>query len=47
MFGGDPEKNFGKKDRLVDRDLVMPVTIESKDKSPLVSVKFNICLEAA
>jgi catechol 1,2-dioxygenase len=47
MFGGDPEKNFGKKDRLVDRDLVMPVTIESRDKSPLVSVKFNICLEAA
>jgi protocatechuate 3,4-dioxygenase beta subunit len=47
MFDGDPDKNFGKKDRLVDRDLVMPVTIDSKDKSPLVSVKFNICLEAA
>jgi protocatechuate 3,4-dioxygenase beta subunit len=47
MFDGDPDKNFGKKDRLVDRDLVMPVTIDSKDKSSLVSVKFNICLEAA
>jgi protocatechuate 3,4-dioxygenase beta subunit len=47
MFGGDPDKNFAKTDSLVVHDLVMPVTIDSKDKSPLVSVNFNICLEAA
>jgi len=46
-FEGDPDKNYGKRSLVTNRELVRPVMLYEGPGTPRVAVNFDICLEKA
>jgi protocatechuate 3,4-dioxygenase beta subunit len=46
-FEGDPDKNYGKRSLVTNRELVRPVKLFEGPGTPRVEVIFDICLEKA